>query len=100
MFEVLCGKPVIDPSLPKELVNLVECVRKCLRNGESEKIVDPRIAHEITLESWMKFAETAQKCLVEYSADRLTMGEVLWNLEYASNFKERGKNSAREQDLI
>lgn len=95
MFEVLCGRPVIDPSLPRESVNLVEYVMKCLRTGESEAIVDPRIAHEITPESQMKFVETAEKCLAEYGADRPTMGEVLWNLEYALKLQK----TTRENEL-
>ncbi|CAN4105906.1 unnamed protein product [Withania somnifera] len=95
MFEVLCGRPVIDPSLPKELVNLVECVMKYLRTGESETIVDPKIAPEITPESLMKFVETAEKCLAEYGADRPTMGEVLWNLEYA--LKLQGKDEKQNK---
>lgn len=99
MFEVLCGRPVIDPSLPKESVNLVECVMKCLSAGESEAIVDPRIASEITPESLMKFVETAEKCLAEYGADRPTMGEVLWNLEYALKLQGKDKKTTQENEI-
>lgn len=99
MFEVLCGRPVIDPSLPKESVNLVECVMKCLRTGESEAIVDLRIASEITPESWMKFVETAEKCLAEYGADRPTMGEVLWNLEYALKLQHKDEKTMQENEI-
>lgn len=99
MFEVLCGRPVIDPSLPKESVNLVECVMKCLRTGESEAIVDPRIAHEITPESLMKFVETAEKCLAECGADRPTMGEVLWNLEYALKLQRKDEKTTQENEI-
>ncbi|KAG5571655.1 hypothetical protein H5410_061421 [Solanum commersonii] len=49
---------------------------------ESETIIDPRIVREITLESWMKFVETVEKYKAEYGADRPTMGNFLWNLEY------------------
>ncbi|MCD9639126.1 hypothetical protein HAX54_023480 [Datura stramonium] len=99
MFEVLCGRPVIDPSLPKESVNLVECVMKCLSTGESEAIIDPRIAGEITPESWMKFVETAEKCLAEYGADRPTMGEVLWNLEYALKLQGKDEKTTQENEI-
>lgn len=98
MFEVLCGRPVIDPSLPRELVNLVEYVMKCLRTGEAEAIVDPRIVHEITPESLMKFVETAEKCLAEYGADRPTMGEVLWNLEYALKLQGKDEKTTQENE--
>ncbi|KAJ8542238.1 hypothetical protein K7X08_017104 [Anisodus acutangulus] len=99
MFEVLCGRPVIDPSLPKESVNLVECVMKCLRNGESEAIVDPRIAHEVTPKSLTKFVYTAEKCLAEYGADRPTMGEVLWNLEYAMKLQGKDEKKTEENEI-
>ncbi|XP_059317636.1 receptor-like protein kinase HERK 1 [Lycium ferocissimum] len=99
MFEVLCGRPVIDPTLPKESVNLVERVMKCLRTGESEAIVDPRIAPEITPESLMKFIETGEKCLAEYGADRPTMGEVLWNLEYALKLQGKDEKTKQENEI-
>ncbi|KAM3345350.1 putative receptor-like protein kinase [Capsicum galapagoense] len=99
MFEVLCGRPVIDPSRPKESVNLVECVMKCLRTGEAEAIVDPRIAREITPESFMKFVETAEKCLAEYGSDRPTMGEVLWNLEYALKLQGKDEKTTQENEI-
>ncbi|KAG9128937.1 hypothetical protein Leryth_027360 [Lithospermum erythrorhizon] len=83
MFEILCGRAVIDPSLPREMVNLVECVLKSSKKGELEKIVDPHLLEDIKHESLVKFAETAEKCLAESGVDRPTMGDVLWNLEYA-----------------
>ncbi|KAJ8532070.1 hypothetical protein K7X08_011993 [Anisodus acutangulus] len=61
---------VIDPSLPKETVNLVEQVIKCLKTAESETIIDPRIAREKIPESLMKYV--AEKCLAEYGANRRT----------------------------
>ncbi|CAN4096047.1 unnamed protein product [Withania somnifera] len=99
MFEVFCGRPVIDPSLPKESVSLVECVMKCLRTGESETIVDPKIASEITPESLMKFVETAEKCLAEYGADRPTMGDVLWNLEYALKLQGKDEKAMQQNEI-
>lgn len=83
MFEVLSGRPVIDPSQPREAINLVEWAIECSRTGEVEKIVDVHIADEIWPESLIKFKDTAEKCLAERGVDRPTMGDVLWNLEYA-----------------
>lgn len=88
LFEVLCGRPVIDPSLPREMVNLVEWAIKLEKKGESEKIIDPKLEGRIKPESLRKYIETAEKCLAECGIDRPTMGEVLWNLEYALQLQE------------
>ncbi|XP_061339877.1 receptor-like protein kinase HERK 1 [Gastrolobium bilobum] len=85
MFEVLCGRPVIDPSLPREKVNLVEWIMKCKERSTIEEIVDPRlaVAGQIKSESLQIFVEIAKKCLVEHGINRPNMGDVLWHLEYA-----------------
>ncbi|CAI9091522.1 OLC1v1026578C1 [Oldenlandia corymbosa var. corymbosa] len=83
MIEILCGRPVIDPSQPRERVNLVEWAIQCLNRGELEIIVDPHIASEVKPDSLMKFKETVEKCLADLGANRPTMGDVLWNLESA-----------------
>lgn len=96
MIEILCGRPVIDPSQPREMANLVEWANKCLSIGEVEKIVDPHIAGEVKPESLMKFKEIAEKCLADFGANRPAMGDVLWNLESALQLQgcdQRGENN-------
>ncbi|CAI0442969.1 unnamed protein product [Linum tenue] len=83
LFEVLCGRPVIDPSLPRENVNLVDYAVKNLKKGKLEEIVDPKIRDEIKPESVKKFVEIAEKCLADCGLYRPSMGDVLWNLECA-----------------
>ncbi|OEL12829.1 putative receptor-like protein kinase [Dichanthelium oligosanthes] len=83
LLEVLCARPVIDPTLPHDMVNLAEWATKQLKNGELDSIVDQRIAATIRPESLKKFADTAEKCLAEYGVARPAMGDVLWCLEYA-----------------
>ncbi|KAH1030587.1 hypothetical protein J1N35_042761 [Gossypium stocksii] len=83
LLEVLCGRPVIDPSLPREKVNLVDWALKSRRNGRLEDIVDPSVVGEIKKESLNKFWEITEKCLGKYGIYRPSMGDVLWNLESA-----------------
>ncbi|KAL5569175.1 hypothetical protein UlMin_025750 [Ulmus minor] len=82
MLEVLCGRPVIDPSLSREKVNLIEWAMKHQERGQLEEIVDPFLASQIKPESLHKFGELVEKCLAERGMLRPTMGDVLWNLEY------------------
>jgi serine/threonine protein kinase len=83
LLEVLCTRAVIDPTQPREMVNLAEWAMKWLKNGELDRIVDQRIAGTIRPDSLKKFAGTAEKCLAEYGVERPPMGDVLWCLEYA-----------------
>ncbi|CAN1798393.1 Receptor-like protein kinase HERK 1 [Linum perenne] len=83
LFEVVCGRPVIDPSLPRENVNLVDYALKNMRRGKLEEVVDPKLCKEIKPDSLKKFAYIAEKCLADYGMDRPSMGDVLWNLECA-----------------
>ncbi|XP_050385897.1 probable receptor-like protein kinase At5g59700 [Argentina anserina] len=82
MFEILCGRPAIDPSLPREEVSLVEYATKRHQNGQLEEIVDPRLAGQVKPDTLRKYGDVAAKCLSECGVDRPTVGDVLWNLEF------------------
>ncbi|KAG9129527.1 hypothetical protein Leryth_013105 [Lithospermum erythrorhizon] len=88
LFEVLCARPALDPALPREQVNLAEWAMQQHRRGSLEKIIDPHISGTIAPDALRKFVEAAEKCLAEYGVDRLTMGDVLWHLEYALQLQE------------
>ncbi|KAF3789730.1 putative receptor-like protein kinase [Nymphaea thermarum] len=81
LFEVVCARPVINPTLPKEQINLAEWAIHCQRQGLLEQIVDPRLKGKFRPESLKKYAEIAEKCLADEGKKRPTMGEVLCSLE-------------------
>ncbi|KAI9089090.1 hypothetical protein K1719_029369 [Acacia pycnantha] len=83
LLEVLCARPAIDPMLTREQVNLAEWGILCKNKGMLEEIIDPSIKGQIDPNSLRKFSETVEKCLQEDGSDRPSMGDVLWDLEYA-----------------
>uniref|UniRef100_A0A0E0DW31 Protein kinase domain-containing protein n=1 Tax=Oryza meridionalis TaxID=40149 RepID=A0A0E0DW31_9ORYZ len=88
LLETLCARPPIDPQLPREQVSLAEWGMQWKRKGLIEKIMDPKLAGTVNQESLNKFAEAAEKCLAEFGSDRISMGDVLWNLEYALQLQD------------
>ncbi|XP_074325783.1 putative receptor-like protein kinase At4g39110 [Apium graveolens] len=100
LLEVLCARAAINPALPREQVNLAEWAMQWKRKGLLEKIIDPTLVGNIDPESMKKFAEAAEKCLAEYGVDRPTMGDVLWNLEYALQLQEASLKGKTEDDNL
>ncbi|XP_071728288.1 probable receptor-like protein kinase At5g61350 [Rutidosis leptorrhynchoides] len=88
LFEILCARPALDPTLPREQVNLAEWAMSKQRKGVIGMIVDTNIAKTICPESLIKYVEAAEKCLAEYGVDRPSMGDVLWNLEFALQLQD------------
>ncbi|KAH7653440.1 Non-specific serine/threonine protein kinase protein [Dioscorea alata] len=88
LFEVLCARPVIDPRFKDEAVNLADWALHYLKKGKLEKIIDVRLAGEINPKSLEKYGEIAERCLAKYGDNRPTIGDVLWNLEYALHLQE------------
>ncbi|KAG6426818.1 hypothetical protein SASPL_111052 [Salvia splendens] len=74
--------------LPKEQVSLADWALRCARNGTLEDIIDPQLQGKVGQESLKKFMVTAEKCLADHGTDRPSMGDVLWNLEFALQVHE------------
>lgn len=99
LLEVLCARPVINPSLAKDMINLADWAMKWQKRGELDQIVDPRIAGTMKPSSLKKFGETIEKCLAEHGVERPTMGDVLWNLEYVLLLEETNSNTSEENSV-
>ncbi|KAM5551675.1 hypothetical protein ABKV19_026498 [Rosa sericea] len=100
LLEVLCGRPAIDPTLPREQMNLAEWGMLCKKKGLLEEIVDSSLKNQIDPSSLRTFVETAEKCLQEDASDRPTMADVLWDLEYALQLQKTTKLKEAHEDSI
>ncbi|CAH8386808.1 unnamed protein product [Eruca vesicaria subsp. sativa] len=98
MLEVLCGRPVIDPSLPREKVNLIEWAMKLVKKGKMEEIIDPFLDGKVKLEEVKKYCELTEKCLAQNGVERPTMGDLLWNLEFLLQVQAKDEKAAVVDD--
>ncbi|XP_065854562.1 receptor-like protein kinase FERONIA [Euphorbia lathyris] len=95
LFEIICARPALNPTLAKEQVSLAEWAAHCHKKGILDQIVDPYLKGKITPECFKKFAETAMKCVSDQGIERPSMGDVLWNLEFALQLQESAEESGK-----
>ncbi|KAL6508104.1 hypothetical protein OROGR_024299 [Orobanche gracilis] len=95
LFEIICARPALNPTLPKEQVSLAEWAQHCHNKGILDQMIDPHLKGKIAPECFKKFAETAVKCVSDVGTDRPSMGDVLWNLEFALQLQESAEESGK-----
>uniref|UniRef100_A0A2K1X5R5 Protein kinase domain-containing protein n=1 Tax=Populus trichocarpa TaxID=3694 RepID=A0A2K1X5R5_POPTR len=98
LFEVLCARPPVIPSLPKDQASLADWARKCYQRGTLDQIVDPHLKGEVAPVSLNKFAEIANSCLHGQGIERPKMGDVVWGLEFALQLQQTAEKNANSVD--
>ncbi|XP_028807559.1 receptor-like protein kinase THESEUS 1 [Neltuma alba] len=98
LMEVLCTRPALNPVLPREQVNIAEWAMTWQKKGMLDQIMDQNLVGKVSPASLKKFGETAEKCLAEHGVDRPSMGDVLWNLEYALQLQETSSALTEPED--
>nr|KYP69788.1 Receptor-like protein kinase FERONIA [Cajanus cajan] len=84
LFEVLCGRPAVNPVAVEEeseKAGLAMWAMHCYQCGIIDQLVDPHLDGSIRPESLRAFVDIGIQCLANRSVDRPTMGEVLSTLE-------------------
>ncbi|XP_052206430.1 receptor-like protein kinase THESEUS 1 [Diospyros lotus] len=98
LVEVLCARPALNPVLPRDQVNIAEWAMCWQKKGMLDQIMDQTLVGKVSPASLKKFGETAEKCLAEHGVDRPSMGDVLWNLEYALQLEETSSALMEPED--
>ncbi|XP_030929709.1 receptor-like protein kinase THESEUS 1 [Quercus lobata] len=98
LMEVLCTRPALNPVLPREQVNIAEWAMTWQKKGMLDQVMDSNLVGKVNPASLKKFGETAEKCLAEHGVDRPSMGDVLWNLEYALQLEETSSALMEPED--
>ncbi|WMV17313.1 hypothetical protein MTR67_010698 [Solanum verrucosum] len=92
LFEVLCGRPAINPNLPSGQVNLAKWVCRSCEKRNVEQIIDPNLKGQITPECLRKFAELAYHCLREQGVERPSIGDIVRSSEFALQLQDGADN--------
>ncbi|KAG2724304.1 hypothetical protein I3760_01G010500 [Carya illinoinensis] len=97
-IKALCARPAIINSTKREEMNLAEWGMHWQKKGQLENIIDPLLVGDINPDSLRKFGETTEKCLKDDGANRPTMLDVIWDLEYALQLHQTAVHREPHED--
>ncbi|XP_030452235.2 receptor-like protein kinase FERONIA [Syzygium oleosum] len=83
LFEVLCARPAVNRTAPKNQISLAAWAQSCCKSRTVEMIVDPHLKGAIAPKCLNKFCEIAMSCLQDEGANRPSMNDVVRGLEFA-----------------
>ncbi|KAG6729113.1 hypothetical protein I3842_01G010300 [Carya illinoinensis] len=92
------ARPAIINSTKREEMNLAEWGMHWQKKGQLENIIDPLLVGDINPDSLRKFGETTEKCLKDDGANRPTMLDVIWDLEYALQLHQTAVHREPHED--
>ncbi|KAK2966760.1 hypothetical protein RJ640_003073 [Escallonia rubra] len=82
LFEVLCGRPVVDSGADEEEKrSLARWAVSSISEG-TDQIVDPKIRGQISADCLSVFVQIAEQCLRVQAVERPTMADVVAKLEF------------------
>lgn len=89
LLELLTGKKSMDKKRPSREQDLVEWARPLLKDSHKlERIMDPRLEGQYSIEGARKFAALAYQCLSHHAKSRPTMRTVVRTLEPLLQLKD------------
>ncbi|XP_060672398.1 receptor-like protein kinase FERONIA [Ziziphus jujuba] len=98
LLEVLCSRPALGQSLPKEQVGLSNWALTCYRNGAVDQIMDPKLMEQIAPVCSKKFVEIAVSCVDDERIKRPSMEHVAGGLEFALQLQETAEKCIDGED--
>ncbi|KAL8233994.1 hypothetical protein R6Q59_020094 [Mikania micrantha] len=97
LFEVLCGRPAVDPGIEEDQRSLAIWARQSIREGKLDQIIDPCLRGEISPHCLKLFTDLAEKCLENQPKRRPSMASIISGLEFALDQQENAGWSIREE---
>ncbi|KAL7098335.1 hypothetical protein ACP275_09G010800 [Erythranthe tilingii] len=93
LLEVLSGRPAVDPKAAEDERILTKWAREKISNGNADQIIALNMRGEILKDSLKAFVGVAESCLHDEPRKRLTMAQVVRQLEFALEQQEISKSS-------